>query len=588
MTGSLSGRRSFLKKVSTTYVAGPFLLPHSALTAPATVPVAVTPHQARYIDIGTRSLGLLAQMARGLSYGGKSRDAVSRRNPLSLQVTVSQLATYLAIIASRADRFASDVVQADQRYQELTDSVSAAQGRRFARTAEITALTSAWNEINKKLSTLDQFVRDGNIALDKAQLDFQTAVIAATSQGCGFLDIVKAVAAIVAIANGIAAAAPALASAVSKLESGGFGFDNLREVSKILQPVNGNMQDIVDGYNKIRPYLDSAGRGALVVIPTDSLDAHVDDVMKSIDAVNGAPLSARLAFKQAIRTYVDAAQARNNAILTMDNIASKVRADLIEIKSLKSQEDRLSDVATGAYRPEAREIAASLRIIQRSFLRQLRDFLWDTNRSIDYYTLRPYAPDPLLSTADAANIVRAIGNSTVSLESFLNNLPGNPEVFPIRGIGPFRLRFVLGAQELKSLASGRLLISARPTLHRPSAYERAYVVFASDIQVSIDGVSIFSGYLTHLGLSRFESRPGAAIEFRTATEVRRLTEQKLGLGVGTNALAGGAWSAAPSEAYLGLSPYSDWLIEIDRPSQIRVLAMAKFIDLDFWGQMRSA
>lgn len=560
----------------------------SRLVAQTTPPPAAKVPQDPTLELlWARANLLLAQLAQGLSYNGRSRDSVSRRNPATLRPILTDLTNYSAIITNRVATLASIIAVEDSRYSELNDSANMAQQQRQSLDNETSTLSAQYNDLNSKMADLDRLVREAADALHTASVAFQTAVRTAAKAPCGFIDVIKAAGAIVAIAQGAMNALPALATAFEQLEAGGTGLENLKLISKTLEPVGGDFTRINEGYAKIMSYLDSNSKGAMLVVSPDDLAARVQDVMSEIDKTN-VSFADRESFKDAIRHYMNTVQMRNLAILELDADALKIVANETESRNLLMREKQLRDAANNAVQADLKQLAIALGDLNRNFLRQVRDFLWTADRAVDYYALRHYVPDSNLRTDDVAQIANAVGNVLLSVEGALNELPGTPELFPTSPQIPFVIEIRPNPSQRRSMSRGSLLIALDPFVHRPQGYPRAVAVFANAIQVVIDGLPRYSGYLTHLGPSRFASASGAKISFRTSPETRKISEHQLSLGNGLATLSTAGLVGDSTDEYLGLSPFSDWLLEIDASSNWHRFSRARSIGFTFFGTMRTA
>ena len=122
---------------------------------------------------------------------------------------------------------------------------------------------------------------------------------------------------------------------------------------------------------------------------------------------------------------------------------------------------------------------------------------------------------------------------------------------------------------------------------KPPSYLDTYRIFAHKIQISIPGVDKYSGELTHLGPSRFETIDlSAGIREFVVSPARsmKITERPVSLGnvrkVDVDPTLGGQ--------YLGLSPFSDWLLRIDEPGASVIRAKPPTcINLEFFGTFRT-
>jgi hypothetical protein len=537
-----------------------------------------------YADVWARAETLLEQIAHGLSYVGQTRDTVIRRNPQFLQSPLDQLSQYGKIISDRISTVSVIVENADTRFNQLTDCANMASSQSQTISGEIKSLTDQWNKSNAMLPQLDAMVRERAEDLENAQNSFRQAILAAANGGCaGFVDLLKITAAIVAVYQGFVEALPALAATADQVESGGQSLDNLSKIAKVLKPVAGDFKSIVDGYQTIKGFIDSDSKGALLVINQKDLADRVDDVLKAIDATPDAPAEAKSQLKTAVRDYLAAVKARNDAIVLMDNIATKIDADTVAVADLSRQEANFRDAAQAAVAPQQESLLTVLKALERSYLKQVRDFLWQADRAVDYFALRTYSPDPLLGADELAKLADAAGNVILSVQAEVNKL-GAPERFPVDGDSGYSIRVDLSPVQQASLARGSLLLSLDPRSDGPKAYPYGCCVFADSVKVTVDGADQFTGRLTHLGACRFTKTPTEQIAFRLSPETRTITQENMDLGTGNQA---GAESANGVAQYVGLSPFSDWLLEFDDLANSKWLDTAKFIIMEFTGTMRT-
>ena len=533
--------------------------------------------------VWARAVSLTAQLDRGLAYNGQSRSYVIRRNALRLPDPVKQLVEYGTTIADRLGTISAAASDAQARHDEFVDSADKARssGQRLSDLRK--SVQAEWNTANAALQALDLNVRSHEAALDQAQADFKQAVLNSTAPQCGFAEIIKCVKLAVAVYTGGVALVAAGADAVSQLETGGLQFENLKVVAKTLEPTGAKLDDISKSYDAVKPFLGSDGTGGLIVIEKENLQRHVDATLKAIDDVSGAGPGDKLAFKDAVTDFVSAVQVKNEQILKMDGMAVRVMQLSAAITDLHNHETRLRDASQLAFKADLADLARSLNAVYYSYLRQVRDFVWESERAVDYSSLQAYAPTDGLNSNDIASVAAVAGALVTTLQSRLNAAPGYPERFPQQGDDPFSIRVTLSPVQQKALLTGGLVLRLLPS-HRPPSYGNAYWVFGERIKVRLSNIDHFQAVLTHMGASRFEKSPNDEIEFTVASRPMRITENWADLGSSPTLPPGAANSDAE---YLGLSPFSDWLLQIRNPDTIPGIEALEFVELEFQGTLRT-
>jgi hypothetical protein len=531
--------------------------------------------------IAARALTLNAQIEKGLAYTGRPRSFVIRRNPRHMIEPVSELVQIGGLIAKRSANIAAILADATRRRDELANSADLAKVRADQDQNLLIQLSKTWNTSNDQLKQLDQDVRDRASALERAEGVFQQAILDALAPKCGFKELltcIGAIAAVYAAGIGIAGAAE---DAIKLAEADGLAFDNMRAAAKIIVSVEKDAVSISNGYDKIKELLDGDGRGALLVVDASGLDHHLDVTLKAIEAVKGASPEEKLALQNAVIDFVGATKARNQAILRMDEVAVKAMALNAELNGLRAEEARLRSASQSAIPPDLVNVNRSLKIVLRRFVREVRDFIWEAERAVDYYTLRPYNVTPGLNSDDIGTVGGAAGDLILAIENYISGLPGEDERFPVVGDHGFALQVELTDVQRASLRKGKLLVSFYPA-DLPHSYARARAVFADVLTVTIDGVPVFFGSLEHLGESRFTTVDDVVVAFLLQPSTFRLTHNPIQLGsLPAN------WDGEIENAdYLGLSPFSDWLIQLDDPDSLNGLAKAKSLTFTFSGKLR--
>ena len=220
-----------------------------------------------------------------------------------------------------------------------------------------------------------------------------------------------------------------------------------------------------------------------------------------------------------------------------------------------------------------------MRRVNRNALRKLRDNLWLAQRAFDYSALRAYVPDADMSSVDHALLANALFNTRAELSTHLTLAAGPAQVFPVSNAQRFIIRVPLAGDLLRQLQeNGTIFVSLRPLLDHPKGYERAAEVYANTIRVRIGGLRSFDGYLTHLRASRFRRQSGDLIQYHLTPSVWKIGAD-VPIMVGTD-------DVAPNgQRYLGLSPFSDWMLSVSNSENIS--RRAAVIEFEFTGTMRT-
>lgn len=551
-----------------------FLVPWPKISHAAITPVTET--QARLQALSKRCTVLLIKLAHGMPYISEARNQVPRRMPLAdkaaLQILIDNLKSVgtsatVALAATAAEM--ADTVALQNTAQNLASRLE--KNRQ-----EYSAANDAWTQLNVGIPVLNAEVQAQRVSLLKAEATFQAAIIAAVSPNCNFASLVSVIGAIVSIADGGATLIPALNTVASQLSSGGGSLINLKEVIKKFEVVSKDINSIAEGFKRIRDYLDNDSKGALLVIKEQDLINHLEAAIKSIQETHGPSDLDKQGMTYAVRAYAAVCQARNSVLMALDATAIKVSSLQGEYVELEQQYNKLQDALNNGQLVKTRELGISLRILKLSLMKDLRDYLWSVERAADYYMLRSYVVDVNLTTDEPANLFAAISSTINKLETYRNGLPGKAPSFPVSVNAPYTCRIALTSDQGKAIDKGApLLLVLQPELNAPPFYKTARCVYAEKVRVTIDGRPTFKGVLRHLGPNRFLTLDNRRRDFLTVPGAWAITQDEADLGAGDD--------------FLGLSPYSDWQLEIEpRRWPQWAFSHPQFVELTFSGQYRLA
>ncbi len=462
---------------------------------------------------------------------------------IAWQANKQQIDNRRKAIADARNKLASDI--ADLRQQATTQSSLADQIQ---------------NQIAPVIATLDHVQN----ALVQAQAAFDEAVRA--KGGCNFLDMVKFVSGVIAIASGVYAGAGAIADAFNNANEKLDDDDNFIDSVKILAGTfkeSGAAKDFKEmqqGFKDLQA--SSKNQNAKLVVSLDSFEKQLEPFLD---------LPAAQAYRDLLRSFVDLTKTRNDkqVAYTQARIQSQTatsQADKMAVEFAQTT-TTLAQSTNPALDDEEQFLSGYLQT-SKQWIMEMIDL---KRRALMYRTL--FSTPIKLNFRDIRVVDLRTASDRLDREWVyeLNQLPGAGHPQPLNN--PTFTLALSGNQDLRTLlAKTGEVVFTIPTDY--SSFNRAGTSFVSVTEVALDltGVSSrsnrFTAQLEHQGSSTFVNSDGKLMNFLHAPRLVNL-DYNFTNGAWVEGEQGTSGNLGQLDSYyILLSPFSTWRLKIVSDTEV--------------------
>jgi len=415
------------------------------------------------------------------------------------------------------------------------------------------------NEIAPLIATLDHLQNE----LLQAQAAFEEAVRA--KGACSFLDMVKFVSGVIAIASGVYAGAGAIADAFEDANEQIDDDDNFIDSVKILAGTfkdSGATKDFAEmqqGYKDLQS--SSKKQNEKLVVSLDSFEKQLEPFLD---------LPAARAYRDLLRSFVDITKTKNDkqVAYTQARVQSQTASSQAVKMAIEFAQTTttLAQTSNPALEDEEQFLSSYLQT-SKQWIMEMIDL---KRRALMYKTL--------LSTPIILNFrdIKVVDLQTTSDKldrewvSELNQMPGAGQTHPFQAVFTLSLS---GSSDLKSLLTknGEVVFTI-PTDY--STFNRGGTSFVSVTEVALDltGVSSksnrFTAQLEHQGSSTFVNSDGRLMNFLHAPRLVNF-DYNFTKGKWTEGEQGTQNNLGQSDSYyILLSPFSTWRLKIMSDTEV--------------------
>jgi hypothetical protein len=488
---------------------------------------------------------------------------------------VSQLSW--AFVKTQTDQFIATATDVEKSYQHWLDNKSILVERQKAISDASIKLQSDITDLRQKAakqSSLAQSIQD-EIApiltsLDHVQNELVNAEAAfdnviRLSGGCPFLDMVKFVGGIIAIAAGVYAGAIAIVSAIGDVNKQNEDNQNFIDKIKVLAGTFENLGVAEDFSEMQQGYKDVL---ASEKAQNNKLVVSLESFEKQLEPYLSDP--ATVAYRDMLRTFVDLAETRNDkqVAYTQATIQSKTatsQADKMEIE-LAQASTTLAQSTNPALEDELQFLSGYLQT-SKLWIMEMIDL---KRRALMYQTLMstPIAID--FRNIKVIDLSVAAGKLDQEWVSTLQTMNSAGYANPFQAVFTLDLA---GKIDFKTpLTQKGEIVFTIPTDY--STFNRAGTSFVSLTEVALDltGISSktkrFTAQLEQQGSSTFVNSDGRFMNFLHAPRLVNL-DYNFTNGAWVTGEQGTANNLGQSDSYyILLSPFSTWRLKIASDTEV--------------------
>jgi len=548
-------------------------------------------------SLANRADVLLMQLSSGLSYFGKPRNYVTRYSFEDFSASVNTQMLALGKIEATQEKYANQSALTLGKLSAFQDAILHSKALQVQQSQELSSIhPDTLVELQKILDQLQGQIESAQIDLLSHEATFNDAVVAATNK-CTFLEvatiiiaiigmyvgvteIVAAVAASSAVA-GVAATAGAAASssaaagatgvAVSAGAAASTASDQQKKAAQAnatvteLKTATGAYKEIGDAYKTIKDQLSTHPDSVRLVMSNDDLIKLKSDLFGKIDA---APVGEAIKreFEASASRYFDVIQARNEKLFERDRYLIQLISLQAELVDRENEQAQLQEAMTREQNPVLADYSEILDGMTMSLTRRVRDLVWQETGAYELWTLTKVMPGefPIIGQT-AADLQATHGSLKAAFDNYLlthdDGQPFDPKL---------SVSIPLTTNQAELFAKTGWLAFDTDIANFDVDWAR---VFVTSIDVIVRDINEFSGKVIQLGRNVFRSTDRRITQFQTSPLVRAIQSGH------TNAIS----IANEQGRYLGISPFSSWILVANQSVDRQALSKARSIELQFAG-----
>jgi hypothetical protein len=521
-----------------------------------------------------RASALLRQISLKQNYFGEAQNFVTL---LSEKVYSDTLDRMLALAADIEKAYLAYDFNVTQNAKAVATALASKQTYLQViddKRTEKQSATTQYPELLASVKTLDAERNERWAALLAAEIAFQEAA-EAQANNCDYGRILGIAAACVTLvaSGGTAIAAVGAAGAVFKegaktdddkaIPSGIVGF-NYR-VNKV-ETASGSIQAYAEAAQKLNSKLEPQRVGDVMKFPND--DAKIlttqDDLDKQLVPFLDLPEAQK--YKQAIHEFTAIATARNNKIVELNLIVTRLASVDGEIAQATLEADRLQDAASRAVNPFYIDAAAFMERAWQDSLSNVVRVLARLHAAYKYYALDD---DSSLTIDDFS--VASLSYARLSLLAKYTSAKASTGSRPARlEAKTLNLSEVIGAKGIKRLQQKRAVSFVLDPNH--ALFKDLSNVLVSGLEVNLSSTShdirTFSLTITHHGRGLVFDEDGRS-HIYSHVPVRVPFARVDGRTTDFGDIG--------SADYVGVSPYGPWTIVLNTKTQLPLLTEIAFV-----------
>lgn len=530
-----------------------------AMTAPAAAQAAgsvgaVSADIAARAAINRACVCELSRLRQGLDFFGLRPDWAPTLTLALLQAEIEAMLTLAGQLDQSLGVLLTQEATAEARQEALLSAQSQAAGRVSATQAQIEAQEG---QLTLFIASLDRQQQEIDVQLMRIEAMQFYDLFAQQHSGCTTLGALKTCFSVVSVALSVENAFSDVAEAVEGLADAGSIKDGIKNGISGVKAVDDSVESIQSGYAAIQSLIepDTHPDGGKLLTYEASYDAWVDQ--------NIVGAAQEDALKSAARRYFDLVKTRNNNVLTYN-------------AALLQKERLVAEMAqqTAAFEAIAAELAAqanpgdpNLTAMVQAADVQTRTYLLrrinDEIRALNYWTVNNDGGGQAVAMPTSADLDALIGAQTQIAAAIDNAMGavGLPDVLQGLSITFTREAHPDAFAALAASTDRRLLLRSDIIADGASFPGMAHVAVET-VQISLPQYeTLQTGYLSarivHGGSGVFLQQDGStAVRFSHAIRTA-LYEYDFG----SRQVTCTATLGDPSEGFLGLSPFTDWIID---------------------------
>lgn len=514
----------------------------------------VSPDVAARAAINRACVCELSRMKQGLDFFGLRPDWAPTLTLSVLQAEIMAMLTLAGQFEQALTTLLDENAAAEARLQTLQNAQSQAGDRLTATQAQITALQAQLNLFVQSLGRQQQEINDqlGEIQ----QMQFED-VFAQQHHGCTTIGALNTCMSVVSTALSVENAYSDVTEAVGVLADSGTIVDGIKNGIAAITTVENSITSIQSGYAGIKSLIDPANHpdGGKMLTNEADYDDWVDQ--------NIVGCAQQDDLKSAARRYFDLVKTRNNNVLTYN-------ASLLQLERLSAEADQ----QTAAFEAIAAQLAAennpgdpTLTALMMATDVQLRTYLLrrinDEIRALNYWTVNNDGGGASGVTMPTSSDLMTLSGAQTAISQAIDVAMTNglPDPFQALSITFTRAQHPDAFKALAASTDRKLMVRSDVAADGAAFAGMAHVT-VERVAVTLPEYSTLTSGVLHVILAHGGS--GVFLEQDGSTSVRfthaihsGTSEYDFQQKLATSMAAMGNTEAG----FLGLSPFTDWIID---------------------------
>jgi cell division septum initiation protein DivIVA len=514
------------------------------------------PGDDEWATVQKRLATLLSQLAQGLSFYGRPRNAVPLADAPTYLSTLNTLQTSGGIVEQDYFHFLDQQKAASERIASLKNQLAGVQSAVAQLTDQMAKAADQQGPVNDAIEKLHLQIEVQYNALIAAETAFQSAL--AAKVGCEtFMALLNGAAAIVTTSADGFADLQKMGTAISGLKG---ELADLNVIVKQIQTAAKDINSVKSAWTGLAGAIKGGPDAGKIAVEKGDFDQMMQPYLAMPEAQ---------AYVAAMHAYMASVQARNEKLRQSDALVVLQAQIQATIEQKQAESNRVSNlVADQANQdPTLADYVAFMEGAYQDMQALLLRYLFEANAALDYYTLSQAdiqvgSPNHALSMGDIASAVAKIATT---LPSFINNSDGPRDPFAA-------LNMTLSAAPAGSYSPGgdpfaQFITGTEHTHELPfsvplDSLPGLYQVTATAFTIAVPGFATTNNQimirLRHSGYAPFLDMNGKTVEF-SHNQVEVYYAYSVDKQGNSTYVGGGALS---DTNYIGLSPCTSWLLSI--------------------------
>lgn len=535
---------------------------------------------------GSRSRVLVSQLTQGLNYLGQPADFVSRYDIAAFNTSLNSLFA-LAIPAEKArSQYRQDKKIKDNRDQHFDDQINASLALQSSQESEITTIETTVQSDKDAADELEGEIDKQRAVVLDVQNQFDDAVRSFTqNSGCSLGDLLHGVEAVVGVVaaayTGGASLVATVGSSIGTVRSAISAASDAKTVSDLVKDVQKGYKSVVTVVDSVKSEwtalqnawktfsttLNTPDGSSKLITDADGLDGQLT---RFASAVDQSPVSEDLKerFKQEVSKFYNLAQTRNSKLLEIDSLYLRESSLRDQIDQRKSEQLKLQSLKAANADPDADQYLTLLDKMSGAFLEQMRVLVWQEAGALWLWSLTAPPSAARLDGVTFTDLAFAHGILQSEFTTRETLAPGNAESF-----SDHLVSFKIDKSDAGGLQNNGKIGLNVARADFPATW---YAIYITNVSVRAQGLQSFSATLTHPGQGTFEGvgKSDPPLTFSMAPRTSTATDQSA------------ADLGAQEGKYVGLSPFTSWLLAFTNPTPAGLAGLTQ-IDLIFKGKNRT-